>query len=114
MIACSVLAPEVAEGISRFKAIAATAFGPRLRQVVLFGSQATGRVHEDSDVDLLLLVEPREAGDGRRATDAAVAVMLDLPDVLISPLVLTPEELRQLRERERLLARDIDRDGIVL
>jgi len=108
------LDPGVAEGITRFKAIATMAFGPRLRRVVLFGSQATGRVHEDSDVDLLLLVEPREAGDGRRATDAAVAVMLDFPDIVISPLVLTPEELGHLRERERLLARDIDRDGIVL
>ncbi len=90
------------------------AFGGRLVRLVLFGSTARGITHEDSDVDVLVLVSPRERGDGHRAVDAAVEVMLRRPDVVLSPLVMTPEELDQLRRSERRLALDIDREGIPL
>ena len=38
--------------------------------------------------------------------------MLRRPELVLSPLVMTLEELDNLRSRERLLARDIDREGI--
>jgi hypothetical protein len=108
------LPADVSAAVAEFKGAAARAFGERLLRVVLFGSYARGLVHADSDVDLVVMVSPRAPGDGHRAVDAAVEVMLRRPDVVLSPLVMTPEELEALRERERLLARDIDREGIVV
>ncbi len=78
----------------------------------LFGSYATGRVHEDSDVDVLVLVNPRDASDRDLAADAAVEVMMAYPDIVLCPLVMTPAELEQLRQSERRLARDIDTEGV--
>lgn len=90
------------------------AFGERFLRAVLFGSYARGLVRGDSDVDVLVLVAERHPKDGHRAVDAAVEVMLRRPEVVLSPLVLTPGELDDLRRRERRLARDIDREGIPL
>ena len=89
-------------------------FGPRLVKTVLFGSFARGEVHEESDVDVLVMVDPREPRDGHRAVDDAVSVMLRHPDVVISPLVMTPAELDELRRRELRLASEIDAQGIAL
>lgn len=102
----------VRAALDEFKAGAQRAFGERFLRVVLFGSYARGLVHADSDVDLLVLITARQPGDGHRAVDAAVQVMLQRPELVLSPLVMTPEELDTLRARERRLARDIDREGV--
>jgi predicted nucleotidyltransferase len=108
------LPSDIALAVAELKSRLAASFGARLERVVLFGSYARGRAHEDSDVDVLVLVSRREPDDGRRAVDAAVAVMLERPDVVLSTLVMTPDELALLRARERRLALEIDRDGIAL
>lgn len=100
--------------LDEFKQELLDTFGGRLVRVILFGSYARGLVHADSDIDVLALVAPREPGDGRRAVEAAVQVMLRRPEVVLSPLVMTPEEFDALRARERRLARDIDREGVTL
>lgn len=108
------MSPEVETALDEFKQGVERAFAERLVRVVLFGSQARGIVHADSDVDVLVLVSPRAPGDGHRAVAVAVAGMLARPDVVLSPLVMTPEELADLRAHERRLARDIDREGLTL
>jgi predicted nucleotidyltransferase len=100
--------------LRRFKQELDRRFSERLLKVVLFGSYATGRVHGDSDVDVLVLLARRLPGDGRVAVDAAVSVMLEYPDVVLSPIVSTVEEFAELRRRERRLALDIERDGRAL
>lgn len=107
-------ATEVEVALAELKEALTSVLGPRLVRLVLFGSYARGTVHPESDVDVLVLVSPRERQDGHRAADAAAAVMLRRPDVVLSPLVLSVSELDQLRARERLLARDIDQEGIDL
>jgi hypothetical protein len=52
--------------------------------------------------------------DGRRGVEIAVSVMLDHPAIVLSPLVLGVAEFAELRNRERLLPLDIERDGISL
>jgi predicted nucleotidyltransferase len=104
----------VRDALADLKGLLGDAFGERLVRVVLYGSYARGLVHEDSDVDVLVVVSPRAPGDGHRAVDAAVNVMLRRPEVVLSPLVMSSEELDLLRARERRLARDIDREGIAL
>lgn len=107
-------ATEVEAALADLKQELLRAFGARLERLVLFGSYARGIVHPESDVDVLVLMSPREPKDGHRAADAAATVMLRHPDVVLSPLVLSAAELDELRARERLLARDIDQEGIDL
>lgn len=88
-------------------------FGPRLREIRLFGSYARGEANEDSDVDVLILVDD--------LTDRELGVVLEevAPVVLetglpLSPLPMSTERLDALRRQERLLARDLDEEGIRL
>ena len=91
-------------------------FADDLERVVLFGSRARGDSREDSDIDVLVLLRrPTTWEDRRRAVAAAHAAQWrgDV-FVAISPLVLSVADLEELRRRERLLAEDIDTQGIAL
>lgn len=103
------LRPALLRYAERLRAI----FGQRLRELRLFGSYARGEANEDSDVDVLVLV------DG--LTDRELGVVFEevTPVVLatglaLSPLPMATERLEALRKQERLLARDLDEEGIVL
>jgi len=103
------LRPALEAYAARLRAI----FGPRLREIRLFGSYARGEAHEDSDVDILVLIDgltDREIGEvaGEVAT---IIIETGLP---LAPLPMATEHLQRLREGERLLAQDLDREGIAL
>jgi predicted nucleotidyltransferase len=83
----------------------------RVRRVVLFGSHARGEAHEDSDVDVFVLLDRASHGERARAIDVGGALALEL-GLVIAPLVLTEAEWGELVARERLLADEITRDGI--
>lgn len=110
-----VLRPTVAAALARFRGALADRFGDRLREVVLFGSQASGDARPDSDVDVLVIVdalteaERREVFDLAWEADAAAEEL-----VLLSPLPYSAEQAADLRGRERRLLLDADRDGIRL
>lgn len=88
-------------------------FGERLRELRLFGSYARGEADEESDVDVLVLVEGLTDHEiGVVAGEAAhVLVATGLP---LAPLPMSTEGFEQLRRGERLLARELDADGIAL
>jgi predicted nucleotidyltransferase len=88
-------------------------FGARLRELRLFGSYARGEAHEDSDVDILVLVDgltDREIG----VVTGEVAHVIIATGLPLAPLPMATERLEELRRGERLLARDLDTDGITL
>src|SRR5947209_8733199 len=66
----------LAEVLRLFKKEVEQRFEGRLSKLILFGSAARGRMSEESDVDLLLVVDPLATDDVRRAADAAVSVMV--------------------------------------
>ena len=80
-------------------------------QIILFGSQARGDAHRNSDIDLLVVFT--ELADKRKtAVDIRVA-LADLPvakDILVS----TPEELERHRTRIGSVLRYAQRDGKTL
>lgn len=86
-------------------------FGSRLVRLVLFGSHARGQATEDSDVDLLTVVDGLTHADAR-AIDAVVGDILTEHDVLLSPLVLSAARFDELRARERRLPAEIEREGV--
>ena len=109
------LPPRVSSAIERFKALLMERFGMRLRQVVLFGSWARGEATEESDVDLLVVIDnlsPEERREVHFLAYQADAVAEEL--VLLSPLAYSTEQAEDLRARERRLLRDIDTEGVPL
>lgn len=87
--------------------------GKRARDIRLFGSFARGEAHEDSDIDVLILVDDMTDADFRMILDASTSVILStgLP---LAVLPMSTERLERLREEERALARSIDEEGISL
>ncbi len=97
--------------VSLFAERVRTHFGPRLVCLVLFGSHARGQATEDSDVDVLAVVDGLTLADAR-TVDAIVGDILTEQDVVLSPLVLSAARFDELRARERRLVAEIERDGV--
>ncbi len=83
----------------------------------LFGSWARGEQHQDSDVDVVIVIDGLTDAEHRgAANEATVSLILDeasegriLP---LSTITLSTEHLERMRLRERPLAEDLDREGI--
>lgn len=88
-------------------------FGARVRELTLFGSRARGQGDEDSDVDVLVAIDDVTSSEARDIAHFC-GDMLTAHDVILAPFVLASARLEELRRRERLIAREIQRDGIAL
>lgn len=108
------LPPPIASVLGRFRQALAERFGARLSEVVLFGSWARGRAHEDRDVDVLVVVADLTEAERRDVLDLAydVALLWSEEPVVLSTLALSGTQVASLRSRERLLLRDIDTQGV--
>lgn len=95
-------------------------WGDRLHAVWLFGSRARGEppAHEDSDVDLLVLVDDPDWRRKDRVYDDlyAAAKELDLEDLVIefSVHVDTPAWLQGRRAIKSFFIAEVDRDKVVV
>jgi predicted nucleotidyltransferase len=88
-------------------------FGTRLKEAALFGSRARGEGDEDSDLDVLVVVDDLESHEGRAVAHHA-GDLLTRYDVIVSPFVLSTARMQLLRDRERLIATEIERDRVPL
>lgn len=101
--------------LQRFEAALRGRFGARLSEFVLFGSHARGDAHEDSDVDVLVVVD--DLTDAERLDLVGIAYHVDrsLDDwVGLSPLVYSAAQAAKMRSGGRRLFRDIDCEGVRL
>jgi predicted nucleotidyltransferase len=99
--------------IGEFLARVREVLGADLRSAVLLGSRARGEGHERSDLDVALLVSP----EGRMQRHALYDLAFDVGlahGVELAPLVLEERRFQELKDRERLIARDIEVEGIPL
>jgi predicted nucleotidyltransferase len=87
-------------------------FGARLVLLKLYGSAARGERWEESDIDILVLIDKLTWKEKIKVWDEATNINIEF-DTLLSPLVMTPEEFKVLRDRERRIALDIEKEGIV-
>ena len=98
--------------LHRAKATLGELFGPKLHQVRLFGSYARNQFDDESDVDVLVLTDPISVEEHDVAFSALLGISGD--GIYLTPLFLTVAELDRLRAREKILAQDIDREGITV
>jgi len=101
------------EKLHNVKEGAAALLGSRLREIRLFGSYARGDQDDDSDADVLILTESLEAGEREKLVDITFEASLGGRPWL-SPLILTVAKLDELREDEKIIAKDLEHDGIVV
>lgn len=79
--------------------------------VILFGSYAKGCATEDSDIDLLVISESTERYFDRQAT--VRRLIRDLrKGVAVSPIVLTPAEIKQRMDRGDQFIEEIIKMGV--
>jgi len=86
------------------------AFGDRLRGVVLYGSEARGEAREDSDVDVLMLLE----GPIRLGRDIRISVKALYPLILQigRPIEALPVDVRNYESGAMALYREAKKEGI--
>jgi predicted nucleotidyltransferase len=108
-----VVPPSLRPALEAYAARLRRIFGERVRELRLFGSYARGEANEDSDVDVLVLVDgltDLEIG----VVTGEVAKVIIATGLPLAPLAMATERLEALRAGERLLARDLDAEGITL
>ena len=97
----------------RFAAALHERHGDVLVNVRLFGSCARGEMREDSDVDVLVVLEVVDWRIKRDVIELAARIGLE-HDVLLSPTVLDRATFEHWRAQERLFVMDIEREGLPL
>jgi len=87
--------------------------GDRLIKVVLYGSRARGDYDDNSDTDIAIIVRDLSRELKHRILSRVADIEFEYLHSL-STLVISEEDLRLLRNRERRIALDIEREGIPL
>lgn len=77
------LSPDDRQWITHFADHLRRMLGPQLRDLRLFGSKARGDDGEESDIDILVLVDSRDADTDRAITDAGHAISPWLSPVIV-------------------------------
>jgi len=88
------------------------AFGPRLRDVILYGSTVRGDDEPDSDIDLLVLVE--EPWDWSRDWDTAYRALYDTYLIGDRPLSIKVKPLSVYNTSPMPFYRNVQREGLHL
>lgn len=87
--------------------------GENFLRVLLFGSRARGDWEEESDVDIALIVRSltRQIKNSIYEKVAEIEIKHNFP---VSILIFSESGFNQLKERERRIALDIEKQGIPL
>ena len=89
-------------------------FGEQIRAVRLFGSAARGDWTLDSDVDILVVIENSSDNDVDEISRLAFHLGAVETGVLLRPLTMDRLRFEALRQRERRIVLDIEREGVDL
>ncbi len=98
--------------LSAYRRLLEEQLGPRLVQLTLFGSYARGEARADSDVDVAVVLDRIDRAAERILPMELAGDLIVEHNLVLCPLVLSLSELHFLRQREDLLAENLDREGI--
>ncbi len=111
----SFLLPHEESAVNDFHQRLKDFLGERLFEIRLFGSKARGTDRPDSDVDVCVLLKGDDPDHAtREAIYDAAWEGLNRYDVDISPLIFSESRFSNLLQRERLIAKTIQEEGIPL
>ena len=97
--------------VARFASVVRERFGESVIDIRLFGSYARSEAHEDSDVDVAVVLEGAGWATRRDIIDLAADFGLE-HDLVLSPTVFDRETYERWRTQDRALVRDIETEGI--
>jgi len=99
---------EVKKEIARLVKVLVRRYQPE--KIILFGSLAHGKATEESDIDLLIIKKTKEPRIYRRSK-ALRGIPRKAP---LDVLILTPEEVKFLEEKQSPFIREITTQGKIL
>jgi predicted nucleotidyltransferase len=102
------------EALAEFSRRIRARFGRRVDTIALFGSRARGEAHDESDIDVCVVIDGLVWNEWREINHIAVEIAEERDVWELSPFSLSTERMNLLRSRERLIAAEIDKDGIRL
>lgn len=109
----SILTGQEQKALSLFKKEVQKICGASGWEIKVFGSRARQEGSENSDVDVLILLSKPDQRKKIAIWDAAYHVF-SKTDILVSAHVLSMEQFDQMKKRERLIAKNIERDGFAI
>lgn len=104
-----------ADPLARFVALVRSALGPKLVELRLFGSVARGDAGPDSDIDVLVVVQPES--ERRALASQVVDIAFDVNlacNVYTPPRVVSPDTLNHPVWRETPFLRNVARESVPL
>jgi uncharacterized protein len=112
----TLLSPVERAGVEEFVRQVRERYNERVVKIALFGSRARGDAHEDSDIDILIVLQDPVSLDDRSAVTAmACDVALAAPEFVdISPRTLADSQYRRLLQGEWRFALEVEREGVAL
>lgn len=107
------LTPLEEKALSEFSSRIKNALNNNLFDIKLFGSKSRGKFNEESDIDILIIVNKRN----EQTIDIISEILLDVElkyDSRLSPVVLSASEFLQNQKHQTLFYNEVVRDGVTL
>ena len=101
------------ELLHKFRAEVEKVFGSKLQDMILYGSYARGDNTDESDIDVMLIVDispDDELNSAIQLSDSVVDLNLEF-DVVLSPLVESKEKYEKYKNINPLFA-NVEKEGI--
>lgn len=107
------LNPTEKKALNEFSSLIKNALNKNLTDLKLFGSKSTGRFHDESDIDVLIVVNQRDEEVMNLISDILLDLELKYASK-ISPVVLTTTEFFKNQQHQTLFYNEVSRDGVSL
>lgn len=101
------------EALARFREALRSLLGENLLSLRLFGSRARGEGTEESDLDVLVVLQKKDRAVCRRIVEESLEVDL-VYDTNLAPTILSADEYRQNQEYGTPFYRNVEREGVLL
>lgn len=88
-------------------------FGEQILVIVLFGSRARGDAHDESDMDILIIMSEVDSKTRRQIRFLATEIWLE-HGIFLSTYILSLTHWRELQKLSTALYQNIREDGLVL
>lgn len=107
------LNPTEKKALNEFSSLIKNALNKNLFDLKLFGSKSTGKFHDESDIDVLVVVKHRDEEVMNSISDILLDIELKYASK-ISPVVLTTAEFLKNQQHQTLFYHEVSRDGVTL